>query len=93
MQESIAKMFDTRKHSSCSGKSINFVKSAIVSSDYDADTGAFQPLIRHIHVKAHIITEQSTVMDNPRFKNNCQGRMSVLVYFSFIKNFCDGNRF
>ena len=55
----------------CSCKSINFTKSAIVSSDHDADTHASPPLFRHSDVIAHLIIEQITVMDDPGFQNEC----------------------
>ena len=66
-----SKLFYTGKHSNCSCKSINFTKSAIVSSDHDADTHASPPLFRHSDVIAHLIIEQITVIDDPGFQNEC----------------------
>ena len=46
-----------------------FSKSALVPSDYDAETRASRPLFRHSDVTIHLITEQITVMDDPGFQN------------------------
>ena len=40
-------------------------------SDHDAEISASPPLFRHSDVTAHLFIEKITVMDDPRFQNEC----------------------
>ena len=77
----LPKLFYTRKHSNCSCESINFTKSAILSSDHDAETHAPPPLFRHSDVTAHFNTMQITVIGDPGFQNECEDGMSIFAVF------------
>ena len=57
-----------------------------VSSDDDAETRAFPPLIRHSDVTSRIIIEQITVMDDPGFQNSAKTAclFSLIFYLSKV---------